>query len=79
MNLYLLSQSDNTGYDTFDSCIVAAKTEDIARNIHPNLSLGWGSRGTDWARRPEKVKVELIGKAIKGTESGVILASFNAG
>lgn len=73
--LYYLSQDDSRGYDTYDSCIVAAETEDEARNIHP-LS-GWGSR--TWARKPEYVKVELLGIAVPGTEPGVILASFNAG
>lgn len=36
MNLYLISQSANGGYDTFDSCVVAAKDELAARLTHPN-------------------------------------------
>lgn len=35
MNLYLISQSANLGYDTYDCAVVAAETEDIARSIHP--------------------------------------------
>ena len=35
MNIYLLSQSKNTGYDTWDSCVVIAKDEDEARMTHP--------------------------------------------
>ena len=35
MNIYLLSQSKNTGYDTWDSCVVIAKDEEEARMTHP--------------------------------------------
>lgn len=38
MNLYLLTQNDNTGYDTYDSAVVAAKDETQARSIHPGRS-----------------------------------------
>lgn len=33
MNLYLLKQEINTGYDTYDSCVVAAESEEDARVI----------------------------------------------
>lgn len=83
MNLYLLPQSDNTGYDTYDSCVVAAKNEDEARKMHPDGSTPVEKWPTyvfaDWAKHPDNVKVELIGRATKGTKAGVILASFNAG
>ena len=36
MNLYLISQDINTGYDTYDSAIVAAESEQAAREIHPS-------------------------------------------
>lgn len=80
MNLYLLSQDINNDYDTFDSVVVAAKSEDEARNINPSCN-GWGKQMlyTGWCARPDQVEVKLIGKAVKGTEAGVILASFNAG
>lgn len=78
MRLWLISQNDNTNYDTFDSAIVAAETEDDARMIKP-CSRDWGDRWSSWARSPDKVSVEEIGTAKDGTERGVILASFNAG
>ncbi len=80
MNLYLLEQTDNRGYDTFDSCVVAARDVESARNIHPQGQQFWGQQnfGT-WARSPDKVRVMLIGTAVAGTPEGVILASFNAG
>lgn len=75
MNLYLLSQHQCNGHDTFDSLVVSAKDEESARNIKPS-SRDWGC---DWAYSPSVVTVELIGKAIKGTTEGVVLSSFNAG
>ena len=49
MNLYLLTQTVNRGYDTFDSCVVCAPNEDQAKTIHP-----YGDRhyveGAGWVR-----------------------------
>ena len=36
MNLYLISQDVNDGYDTYDSAVVVAKSEQDARDIHPS-------------------------------------------
>jgi hypothetical protein len=36
LNLYLLSQSVNKDWDTYDSCVVAAENEDDAKSIHPD-------------------------------------------
>lgn len=36
MNLYLISQDINSGYDTYDSAVVAAESEKDAREIHPS-------------------------------------------
>jgi hypothetical protein len=77
MNLYLLTQGVNNGYDTYDSCIVCAKSEEDAKTITPN-NQEFGERYTSWAYSINDVKAELIGKAIK-QKRGVILASFNAG
>ena len=35
MNIYLLEQKENTGYNTFSSCIVIAENEEKAKEIHP--------------------------------------------
>lgn len=75
MNLYLISQDVYTGYDTFDSAVVAADSEDEAQRVQPSgpgYSYGW----------PEDhkvVKVRLIGIAQPDVERGVVCASFNAG
>lgn len=73
MNLYLLSQDENRGYDTFDSCVVAAPDEEAAKRISPDCY------GVAWPKNPAVVRVELLGTAVDGTPTGVILASFNAG
>jgi hypothetical protein len=79
MNLYKLSQTENNDYDTYDSCIVAEVSEELAAMIHPD-SRGWVKRNYPvWASTPNTVHVELIGTASAETKSGVILASFNAG
>ncbi len=78
MNLYIISQEENNDYDTFDSAVVAAETPEEAAMIHPTGEWTTGPYGV-WATSPKRVRVDLIGKAIKGTEAGVILTSFNAG
>jgi len=76
MNLYLISQDENDDYDTYDGMVVAAENEAIARNITPTKS---GFETNSWCSSPDKVEVKLIGRAVKGTVSGIILSSFNAG
>jgi hypothetical protein len=36
MNLYLISQDSNDGYDTYDCAVVAATSPEDARKIHPS-------------------------------------------
>ena len=92
MNLYLISQDINDGYDTYDSAVVCAETESEASLMHPSecakltanewlIDAGSGFIWHDdtWAERPENVKVKLIGTADKSIKKGVVLASFNAG
>lgn len=81
MKLWRLSQNINTGYDTFDAAIVAAETEAKARLLHPSKYPDWNGKDEEWHDWCDAayVTVELIGDAIPGTKTGVILASFNAG
>ncbi len=79
MNLYKISQTENSNYDTYDSAIVAAESEEIARNIHPDGDSYWNNSCGSWCTTPDQVIIELIGKAIKNTKRGIILTSFNAG
>lgn len=86
MNLYLISQDERCGYDTYDSAVVAAVDETSAKMIQPGYTKEelvtlnkvdpW--KDNAWCSGPEHVLVELIGEARPGTEEGTICASFNA-
>lgn len=78
MKLWRLSQGEKTGYDTHDSCVVAAPDESAARRVHPS-SVSWEGDFSTWASSPEGVRAEYLGEAKDGTPTGLILASFNAG
>ena len=79
MNLYLISQTENNGWDTYDSAVVAAPSEEIAKTMHPNGSFVFEDNYPNWAKSPESVSCQLIGVAVDGTPQGVFCASFNAG
>lgn len=88
MNLYLLTQTVADDYDTFDSCVVVAETEEEAKTIHPGNTkvlltedcmreVGYED---SWAVRPSQVTAKVVGVAADGLERRqVICASFNAG
>jgi hypothetical protein len=92
MNLYKISQNSNNNYDTYDSAVVCAENEGMARltrpgvifdgdEDHPSL-INWSNRQAyraGWCASPDMVEVELIGSAVPGLPQGVICASFNAG
>lgn len=66
-------------YDTYDSFVCAAETEEHARNTMPREGVKWGCASYDpWAKSVDDVTAVMIGEAAAGTEAGVILASFNA-
>jgi hypothetical protein len=83
MNLYLISQSENDNYDTYDSAVVCDENEDDAIQIHPdgNIYPKWDkSMFKSWASCPENVSCEYIGKADKNIKAGsVVISSYNAG
>lgn len=81
MKLYLISQHKNTAYDTYDSAVVVAHSEDDARNTHPSFDNRKGPQKYDidtWTK-PEHVFVDEIGDAAPHMLRGVVCASFNAG
>lgn len=73
LKLYLLSQTVNHNYDTYDYCIVCAESMKEAKNIVP------GGNWDYWAFNSKNVSAKLIGIANKNIAKGVVLASFNAG
>ncbi|WAQ79321.1 hypothetical protein E20_20 [Escherichia phage E20] len=76
LKLWLISQSENRGHDSFDSAVVAAYTEEEAKQINPD---GEWKLYTAWCSSPDKVHVEYLGIATEGVEPGIVLSSFNAG
>ncbi len=84
MNLYLISQTHNQGYDSFDSAVVCAESKKSARLTHPSTY----SRYDNWDGETNLfgawcdarfVTVQLLGKAEPGITKGVVCSSFNAG
>ena len=80
MKLYKIYQETNNNYDTYDSAIVVAESEEDAKTIHPNGSECHESSKLydSWVAKSD-VFVEEIGIPNEKQERGVILASFNAG
>lgn len=83
MNIYLLSQTENSDYDTFDSCVVCAEDENDAKSIMPSFGKGKPFEPSNpygtWAHSIESVHCKYIGEAAEGIERGTICESFNAG
>jgi len=84
VNLYLLEQSVNTGYDTYSDCVVAADTDEEARLIRPDYQ-DWNDDTfslsfSGWVARPEQVQVTFIGIAHPANvKKGIVCKSFHAG
>lgn len=78
MNLYLLTQTENTDYDAYSRCIVAARNAAKAKNVHPS-SKEWGNDNIwekvswTWCSSPDKVEVEFIGLAAPDVRENTIL------
>lgn len=94
MKLYLLSQKDDNGYDTYDSVVVAAESCFEAVRITPCGQLTWDDEkeifrypwdkeaegvATGWARHVDNINCIEIGYAHDSVKKGVVLSSFNAG
>lgn len=78
MNIYKISQDYNNNWDTYDSAVVIAENEEAAALTSPcdyRKSLCAGV----WVDSPEKVKVELLGKARAGEKPRIVVASYKAG
>lgn len=77
MNIYKVSRTDSWahGYDEYDSFVCAAESEQTARDFVP------GNDRHAWVLEDNisSLDVVLLGTAIDNFESGIILASFNAG
>lgn len=78
--LWRISQDVRREYDTYDSAVVAAYTEEEARKTHPSgNNAEFGSQFFPTWARPDFVQVARIGRADSTLSPGVVCASFNAG
>lgn len=83
MNLYLVSQTVNNDWDTYNAIVVCAANESHARKIPPRELRDYMDDEDEdyygqWAKR-DQLNVKLIGRALDGMRAGLMLASFNAG
>ena len=85
MKIYLISQTERYGWDTYNSAVVAAESVQEARLMNPvaehdeSMLFGEFVKGSTWASKPEYVEVKFLGEAAFAIEKGIICASFNAG
>jgi hypothetical protein len=74
MKIFLVKDLGPKSYDTYDSAVVYAESEEAARNVPV------GDSFSGWLTAPlNAFSVECVGKAKAGSKPGIILASFNAG
>ncbi len=81
MNIYLISQTVNNGYDTFDSAVVIAETPRKAQLTHPyETTKNWDGEDEQYSAwcAADDVNVEFIGTETTNIPR-VVCASFNAG
>ena len=74
MNLYYVFQDENTGKGTYHALVVAAESEEEARETHPDND--W-DRVDTWCYDSSSVEVKLIGTAEETALPGVVLSSFS--
>lgn len=82
MNIYYLHQNTWNDYDTYDSAVVIAETEEQAKRMHPHggdISQEEANRYKDWPSDPEEITCKFLGVAEGISESYVVCASYNAG
>lgn len=78
MNLYLLSQNTNNGYDTYDSMVVIAPSKEEAVKLSIYEYGNW-----DWSDSNDgsNILIKTISENIttEYEEAFILLTSFNAG
>ncbi len=85
LKVYLLTQRELCGYDTYDSCVVIAASDSDAQLIHPggDNEYDWDPvNNWSWVSKDDvsKVNVTELGLANSEQVAGtVICASYNAG
>ena len=79
MNLYYLHQNKLNGWDTYDSCVIAAESKQQAIDLSITIlarNCGWG----EWPNEPSDIQIEEIGTANSNyNKPAIVCSSFNAG
>jgi len=83
MKIYRIWQKVNNDYDTFDSAVVCAESEDEAKKMQPSFGsyeecLETADGFSSWCGLKD-VQVEYLGEAKEGLSKSLICGSFNAG
>ena len=91
MNLYLLTQNENNGYDTYDSMVISAENENDANFLSYKKAYmldqtfddnaiwrNYKLRNYNYGTWSKKPNIELI-STTSLLEEGVVCSSFNAG
>ena len=81
MKLFLLSQNTNNEWDTYDSAVVCAESEEDAKTIHPqglDYKVGEEQERFDTWVMLSNVIVEYLGEAREDSERRIICSSYNA-
>ena len=85
MFLYRISQDVNDDYNTYDSAVVCAESEEEARMMHPaKFSYDdyeeWDGKDEEFSTwcAAKDVQVEIIGTAANNLPKGIVIASYNA-
>lgn len=83
MNLYHVSQEQNSNCDTFSDFVICAPDEETARNADPSSGEPmtperWSQWLFGWCSGPEHVAVKLIGKASDDLDPGIVCSSYIA-
>ena len=82
MKLWIISRNGPCDWDEYSDAVVAATTKTHAAETHPDGHTARTEPAEDWNRtwvKPNRVVVEYLGMAKRGTKAGVVCASFHAG
>lgn len=75
MLIYRLWQTEKTGYDTYDSCVVIAPTEYRAKEL--SIEKLCELSNNPWPKDITKINADLIGGSALPEQ--IVLSSYNAG
>ena len=84
MKLWLISQIEHNGSNTYLDAVVAANSIDEARQTFPNAAMPFhwpvgvpaSHSLTSWASSWKHVTAKELGEALPGTSAGTICANF---